>query len=216
MTASSPDALRARRGHGVGATRRRSPMGQYLHPVCIEAEEGLNPHGMDQGLKEGEQGFSRPSTPNAMVALVCARGGNMPADCSQSPIIGRWAGKRVLVVGDYAEDKDIPGWRGPRLSKLYGAMTPEEDRKPKKEWRTVPFFKDITREARDFLDGVCNIRYFEFEQTIKDGVPGSKTFGQITDRWASVESVRVKTPAREFGQACVAVYVIAPGDTERD
>jgi len=33
-------------------------MGQYHHPVCIEAEEGLNPHGMDSGLKEGEQGFS--------------------------------------------------------------------------------------------------------------------------------------------------------------
>jgi hypothetical protein len=86
-------------------------MGQYHRPVCIEAEEGLNPAGMDSGLKEGEQGFSRPSTPNAIVALVCARGGNMPADCSQSPLIGRWAGKRILVQGDYAEDKDIPGWR---------------------------------------------------------------------------------------------------------
>jgi hypothetical protein len=32
-------------------------MGQYHHPVCIEAEEGLNPSGMDGGLKEGEQGF---------------------------------------------------------------------------------------------------------------------------------------------------------------
>jgi hypothetical protein len=53
-------------------------MGQYHHPVCIEAEEGLTPAGMDSGLKEGEQGFNRPSTPNAIVALVCARGGNMP------------------------------------------------------------------------------------------------------------------------------------------
>jgi hypothetical protein len=55
-------------------------MGQYHHPVCIEAEEGLDPAGMDSGLKEGEQGFNRPSTPAAIVALVCARGGNMPAD----------------------------------------------------------------------------------------------------------------------------------------
>ena len=116
-------------------------MGQYHHPVCIEAEEGLSPHGMDSGLKEGEQGFSRPSTPNAIVALVCARGGNMPADCSQSPLIGRWAGKRVLIQGDYAEDDDIPGWKGPRLSKLYRAMTPVEERKPKKDWRTTPVFR---------------------------------------------------------------------------
>src|SRR5260370_41679056 len=55
---------------------RKTPMGQYHHPVCIEAEEGLNPAGMDSGLKEGEQGFSRPSTPNAIRALVCARGGD--------------------------------------------------------------------------------------------------------------------------------------------
>ena len=33
-------------------------MGQYHHPVCIEAEEGLDPAGMDSGLKEGEQGFN--------------------------------------------------------------------------------------------------------------------------------------------------------------
>ena len=41
-------------------------MGQYHRPVCIEAEEGLNPAGMDSGLKEGEQGFNRPSTPAAI------------------------------------------------------------------------------------------------------------------------------------------------------
>jgi hypothetical protein len=111
-------------------------MGQYHRPVCIEAEEGLNPAGMDSGLKEGEQGFSRPSIPNAIIALVCARGGNMPADCSQSPLIGRWAGKRVLVQGDYAKDDDILAWKGPRLSKLYRAMRPVEDRKPKKDWHT--------------------------------------------------------------------------------
>jgi hypothetical protein len=33
-------------------------MGQYHHPVCIEAEEGLSPHSLGCGLKEGEQGFT--------------------------------------------------------------------------------------------------------------------------------------------------------------
>jgi hypothetical protein len=186
-------------------------MGQYHHPVCIEAEEGLSPHAMDQGLKEGEQGFSRPSTPNAMVALVCARGGNMPADCSQSPLVGRWAGKRVLVQGDYAEDDDIPGWTGPRLSKLYNALIPLDERKPKKDWRTTPVFQDIAREARDFLEAVCNIRYFEHEQLLKDG-----TTGKIIDRWISVRSVRVKPMARHFGQCGVAEYVLADGYDERE
>ncbi len=154
-------------------------MGQYHHPVCIEMAEGLSPNAMDAGLKEGEQGFSRPSTPNVIVALVCARGGNMPADCAQSPLIGRWAGTRVLIQGDYAEDTDIPGWKGPRLSKLYRAMTPAEERKPKRAWNGVPVFQDITQDACAFLEAACNIRYFEQEQVIKDNT------GKILDRWTS-------------------------------
>jgi hypothetical protein len=49
-------------------------MGQYHHPVCIEAEEGLDPAGMDSGLKEGEQGFNRPSTPAALVLVTSGAG----------------------------------------------------------------------------------------------------------------------------------------------
>ena len=191
-------------------------MGQYHHPVCIEAEEGLNPAGLDSGLKEGEQGFNRPSTPNAIVALVCARGGNMPADCSQSPLIGRWAGKHVLIQGDYAENGDISDWKGPRLSKLYRAMRPVDERKPKKDWRSVPVFTDITRDATAFLEAACNVRYFEHEQICKDGDPRSKTYGQIIDRWTSTHSVQVKPVARHFGNCGVAEYVIADVYDTRD
>ena len=188
-------------------------MGQYHHPVCIEAEEGLDPAGMDSGLKEGEQGFNRPSTPNALVALVCARGGNMPADCSQSPLIGRWAGKRVLVQGDYARDNDIPGWKGPKLSKLYRAMRPVEARRPKKDWRSTPVFADITPEACAFLEAACNVRYFEQETCLYDG-PGPNA--KVTDRWTSTHSVQVKPVARHFGNCGVAEYVIADGYDTRD
>ncbi len=185
-------------------------MGQYHHPVCIEAEEGLDPAGMDSGLKEGEQGFNRPSTPAAIVALFCARGGNMPADCSQSPLIGRWAGKRILVQGDYAEDKDIPDWKGPRLSKLYRAMMPVEDRKPKKNWKSVPAFADITRDACAFLEAACNVRYFEQEQICTDAA------GKVIDRWASIHSVQVRPLARQYGNSGFAEYVIDPVYDEND
>jgi hypothetical protein len=173
-------------------------MGQYHHPVCIEAEEGLSPHRLGCGLKEGEQGFTRPGTPNAIVALVCARGGNMPADCSQSPLIGRWAGKRVLVQGDYAEDGDIPNWDGPALSKLYDAVRPADERKPwdgmpEGYWGNVPLFADISDEARAFLEGGCNVRYFEQTQKLYDGK------GKIGDSWTSTHFVRVKPKARRFG-----------------
>src|SRR5437764_12937008 len=137
---------------------------------------------MGCGLKEGEQGFTRPGTPNAIVALVCARGGNMPADCSQSPLIGRWAGKRVLGQGDYAEDDDLPNWDGPALSKLYTAMTPADERQPwdgmpEGYWDNVPVFADISDMARGFLEAACNIRYFDQTQKLYDGK------GKIVDSW---------------------------------
>lgn len=202
-------------------------MGQYHHPVCIEAEEALVPHSMGLLLKEAEQGWSRPGTPSAMVALVCARGGNMPADFSQSPLIGRWAGKRVLVQGDYAEDTDISGWDGPPLSMLYSAVATEDDRRealihheksvreykakgqeypyPAPDYSTVPFLKDISREACDFFEGACNVRYFTQTQHMKDG-----RTGKIVDTWTSTHSVQVRALAREFGGSGVAEYVIDP------
>ena len=207
-------------------------MGQYHRAVCIEAEEGLNPYTLGTGAKEGEQGFSRPAAPNAIVALVCARGGNQPADCSQSPVIGRWAGKRVLVQGDYAEDGDIPGWQGPPLSLLYHSMDSQEERDDLTEHRqkliaegmkgikapdwSFPIYADISREARDFLEGVCNVRYFEQVSECKDMVPGSQAYGQIIDRWSSTHWVNVRPLAREFGDSGVAEYVIDPGYSAKD
>src|SRR5665213_451030 len=167
-------------------------MGQYHHPVCIEAEEGLVPHILGCGLKEAEQVFTRPGTCAALVALVSARGGNMPADCSHSPLVGRWAGKRVLIQGDYAEDGDIPEWDGPPLSLLYHALRSPEDRQPwdgmpEGYWDTVPLFADLSEEAVAFLEGACSVRFFG-------------------DSWRTF--AKVKPVAREFGQCGVGEYVL--------
>ncbi|MGD9617661.1 MAG: hypothetical protein AB7H90_21600 [Alphaproteobacteria bacterium] len=158
-------------------------MGQYHKTVCIEAEEGLTPYALAGAFKEGEQGFTRPSTPNAILALVCARGGNMPADCSRSPLIGRWAGKRVLVQGDYAGDDDIPNWDGPPLSSLYGMI--EGDPEYQKEGETC--WNDVSREAAAFIEAACNVRYFG-------------------DDWKNI--VHVKPTGKHFGSCGVAEYVI--------
>ncbi|HVB18113.1 MAG TPA: hypothetical protein VNF04_16375, partial [Stellaceae bacterium] len=138
--------------------------------------------------------------------LVCARGGNMPADCSQSPLIGRWAGKRVLVQGDYAEDGDIPNWDGPRLSTLYRAMVSLGEREPWDDmpegYWDVPVFTDISQEACAFLEGACNVRYFEQTQQMKDDK------GKIVDTWTSTHFVKVKPTGKHFGNCGVAEYVI--------
>jgi hypothetical protein len=180
-------------------------MGQYHIPVCVEAEEGLSPSDLGCGLKEGEQGFTRPGTPAALVALVCARGGNMPADCSQSPIVGKWAGKRVLIQGDYAEDTDIPNWDGPPLSLLYRAMENQEERDklvayrekirsegmdyPSIDFSSVPFYADIGPEVAAFIEAACNVRFFG-------------------ENWRTF--VKVAPTGKQFGNSGVAEYVIDP------
>ena len=132
-------------------------MGQYHKPVCIERAEGFHPHKLGAGLKAGEMLYGGSGVPQALAGLVCQRSGNGPADVAQSTMIGRWAGARVLIQGDYAEDDDIPGWTGPALSDLYGAVGNTPDYKhydPK-----VPSFTDISDDLLALIEGVCSVRF---------------------------------------------------------
>jgi hypothetical protein len=64
-------------------------------------------------------------------------------------------------------------------------MRPVEQRLPKKNWRKVPVFADITRKAGAFFEAACNMRDFEQEETCTDDDPNSKTYGQAIDRPAT-------------------------------
>ena len=85
-------------------------MGQYWLPVNLDKKEFIDPHVLGAGLKLWEQLASHPGTGAALVVLCAAmpeaRGGG---DLKANPdIVGRWAGDRIALVGDYAERKDIP------------------------------------------------------------------------------------------------------------
>ena len=69
-------------------------MGQYHIPVCPDLAEAFMPHDVGCGLKAAEQLFTRPGTCAASSGAtpVSARGGNLQADLSASPLVGRWAG----------------------------------------------------------------------------------------------------------------------------
>lgn len=93
-------------------------MGQYHYPVSMDAKEYLDPHYLGAGLKEWEQ--MAGSFPSALAFLLAHNPGNMPADVGHHPMAGRWAGHRILAVGDYAENTDIKRFQGPPLKRLYG------------------------------------------------------------------------------------------------
>lgn len=87
-------------------------MGQYHYIVNLDKREFINPHKLGVGLKACEQLTSPAGTAQALfVLLLCSngRGGGDLAETRgfEERIIGRWAGDRIAVVGDYAEDYGI-------------------------------------------------------------------------------------------------------------
>jgi|LauGreDrversion4_2_1035121.scaffolds.fasta_scaffold06532_13 hypothetical protein len=84
-------------------------MGQYHILVNVDKKEKVEPHGLGLGLKQYEHtGNFEGTLADAMYILMMtspARGGG---DFPATAISGRWKGDRVLILGDYTEDSDIP------------------------------------------------------------------------------------------------------------
>jgi hypothetical protein len=113
-------------------------MGQYWIPVNLDKKECISPHKLGSGLKLWEQLANYPGVGGALIVLTAAmpepRGGGdfdmtsnwhgpertfpehnlspgpMPTDYPSiaRQVIGRWAGDRIAIVGDYAEPDDLP------------------------------------------------------------------------------------------------------------
>lgn len=83
-------------------------MGQYWKPVNLDKREFIHPHKLDSGLKLWEI-ITNANVGRALCILCAAmpeaRGGGDLDECST---IGRWAGDRIVLIGDYAEDSDLP------------------------------------------------------------------------------------------------------------
>lgn len=94
-------------------------MGQYHIVVNIDKQEYLHAHRMGDGLKMLEFGCSGNGVMTGLtILLACSHdrgGGDLHVDVS-NPVhkaafdaaAGRWAGDRIIIVGDYTEKGD-PG-----------------------------------------------------------------------------------------------------------
>src|SRR5687767_2122060 len=85
---------------------KQSSMGQYHLPVNLDKREYLHPHKFGDGLKLLE--FAAAPGPGTLtglsVLLACSHGrggGDLPGE--KSEWTGRWAGDRIIILGDYAE-----------------------------------------------------------------------------------------------------------------
>lgn len=85
-------------------------MGQYHILVNYDKQEIVHPHAIGLGLKQWEHiGFEGGTLADALYILTTASPARGGGDLPLTPVTGRWVGDRVMVVGDYTEDGDIPG-----------------------------------------------------------------------------------------------------------
>lgn len=151
-------------------------MGQYWLTVNLDKREFIDAHKLGVGLKLGEQVGSGHGSPDALFILVAAMrerrgGGDFDWDSNyyghertnEHPVgapvvesynevakrtIGRWAGDRIAVVGDYAEDTDLPNSPVP-ASKIYGLCG------DRAEEGDTDVFKDITEDVARVIEHEC-------------------------------------------------------------
>lgn len=85
-------------------------MGQYHMLINVDRKELVYPHDIGLGLKQWEHaGYGGAGTlADAMYILTMTSPNRGGGDFEWTAISGRWVGDRVMVVGDYTEDEDIP------------------------------------------------------------------------------------------------------------
>ena len=93
----------------IVGSNKGTKMGQYHKLYNVTRKEFVHPHKIGNGLKLTEQCGFPGSTASALFLLVANSNGRGVGDAKPHPYVGRWAGDRVVVQGDYACEKD-PGY----------------------------------------------------------------------------------------------------------
>lgn len=157
-------------------------MGQYWYAVNLDKREYVHPHKLGSGLKLWEQLANSPGTGAALIVLCAAMpeprgGGDLDLDqnwhgpertgAGAGPVvdsyndiakrtIGRWAGDRIALVGDYAEDGDLAPEH--EASKIYRLCTDESE---------VVYNDDPTEAAYSVGPGMPNAGMYAHYVTVK-------------------------------------------------
>jgi len=126
-------------------------MGQYHKLINLTKKEYVNPYEIGLGAKHLEGIGFEGSMGDVMYLLSIAQGNERRGggDAEGHRYIGRWAGDKVVVVGDYYdEDNDNPKFKG-----LYDVDVEEQ----KELWH------DISHGVRELLSSVYDDLNFEKE-----------------------------------------------------
>jgi hypothetical protein len=101
-------------------------MGQYHKLVNIDKEEQVISYPLGLMAKQYEQTGTAGDFGDALYLLLMTSPNRGGGDWELFPnLSGRWVGDRVIVLGDYTEDGDLPNY--PNASKLYDESENWED-----------------------------------------------------------------------------------------
>lgn len=79
-------------------------MGQYHKIVNLDKRQYLHPHAFGDGLKLVEFGSAGEGTMMALAVLLATDNGRGGGDLkSNHPLVGSWAGDRIVIAGDYGD-----------------------------------------------------------------------------------------------------------------
>lgn len=82
-------------------------MGQYHIIVNLDKKETFSHYELGAGAKLREQAYTDTYT-TAIMALLAASSGRGGGDFhDDEQVIGRWAGDRIAILGDYCEPDDL-------------------------------------------------------------------------------------------------------------
>ena len=122
-------------------------MGQYYTVVNLDKQQYLHPHAFGDGLKLLEFGCSGCGTMTALAVLLAdgngRGGGDLQTDNEEyQEIIGSWAGDRIVVTGDYADEgKFVPEDYRPSEADVRSTLSNYADEQ----------FEDISLKMMDIL-----------------------------------------------------------------
>lgn len=156
-------------------------MGQYYYPVNLDKREYIHPHKFGDGLKLLEFGCSTDGTMTALAILLAdgnnRGGGDLRSD---NPIIGSWAGDRIVIAGDYADPgKFMPKTTTEELQRVANKCFSEGYQKPEEvnlHCLAGETFKDISAEVMaamvddDYIKSTIESQYgggFRLDETIE-------------------------------------------------
>lgn len=80
-------------------------MGQYYRTVNLDKKQVLDPHEFNDGAKLMEFASSSCGMLRALAILLADGNGRGGGDLhSSDPLVGSWAGDRIVIAGDYGDD----------------------------------------------------------------------------------------------------------------